>query len=84
MKPIDEATILYRQHRKNTVGAVSYRQHRKNTVGAVSYRFTLGEWKHKRMLARRAYYAAHPLIWKNPAHFLWWKTKYFFKLHTAR
>ena len=71
VKPIDEATILYRQHRKNT-------------VGAVSYRFTLGEWKHKRMLARRAYYAAHPLIWKNPAHFLWWKTKYFFKLHTAR
>ena len=71
VKPIDEATILYRQHRRNT-------------VGAVSYRFTLGEWKRKWKLAKRAYDAAHPLIWKNPVHFLWWKTKYFFKLHTAR
>lgn len=71
VKPIDEPTILYRQHRKNT-------------VGAISYRFTLGEWSHKWMLAKRAYDAAHPLIWKNPLQFLWWKTRYFFKLHTAR
>ena len=71
VKPINEATILYRQHRKNT-------------VGAISYRFTLGEWQHKWQLAKRAYDAAHPLIWKNPIQFLWWKTRYFFKLHIAR
>ncbi len=69
--PIDEATILYRQHRNNT-------------LGAISYRFTLGDWRHKWKLASRAYNAAHPLIWKNPMQFVWWKTRYFFKLHTAR
>lgn len=69
--PIVEATMLYRQHRKNV-------------VGAVSYRFTLGDWKHKKMLAQRAYVSAHPLVWSNRMHFLWWKMVYFFKLHTAR
>jgi len=69
--PMPEPTLLYRQHRKNV-------------VGAVSYHFTLGEWSHKWMLAKRAYTAAHPLIWKSPLHFLWWKTKYFFKLHSER
>lgn len=69
--PVDEATMLYRQHRKNV-------------VGAVSYRFTLGDWQNKKMLAERAFTSAHPLVWRNKWHFLFWKTIYFFKLHTAR
>lgn len=69
--PVNEATILYRQHRKNT-------------LGAVSYRFTLGDWKNKWMLAKRAYSSAHPLVWNNPLQFFLWKVRYFFKLHSAR
>lgn len=71
VRPVNEATILYRQHRNNT-------------LGAISYHFTLGDWLHKWELGKRAYNAAHPLIWKNPMQFVWWKTRYFFKLHTAR
>jgi len=61
-----------------------YRQHRKNVVGAVSYRFTLGDWRNKWMLAKRAYTSAHPLVWRNWLHFVWWKSVYFVKLHTAK
>ena len=61
---------------------VQYRQHGHNTLGAVDYHFTLLDWKHKWMLMKRSYYGAHPLVWHNWWHFLYWKMRYFISLHT--
>ena len=66
--PIEETTMLYRQHEENV-------------VGATSYRFTLGDWRNKWMLAKRAYYSAHPIVWRNWLHFWLWKVRYFVVLH---
>ena len=58
-----------------------YRQHGKNTLGAVEYRFTLTQWKWKYFLAKRSYTAAHPIVFSNPLQFVYWKIRYFLKLH---
>lgn len=69
--PVNRATIYYRQHIDNVCGA----QH---------YRFRLTNLREKRKLAERSYRTGHPLVFANKMHFLWWKTVYFFVLHTHR
>lgn len=58
-----------------------YRQHQKNTLGALEYQFTLGQWKWKWFLAKRSYTAAKPYVFKNIAQFIYWKIRYFIALH---
>ncbi|MCM1034230.1 MAG: glycosyltransferase family 2 protein [Paludibacter sp.] len=62
---------------------VLYRQHGNNVLGAVKYKFCLTDWKRKWWLAKRSYTAAHPLVFHNPIHFLYWKTIYFIASHTC-
>ncbi len=69
--PIPQKTILYRQHGDNVCGA----QH---------YRFRLDNLREKYRWAVRSYQTGHPLVFHNIAHFLYWKTRYFFTLHTLR
>ena len=58
-----------------------YRQHGDNVCGATPYRFTMTNLREKYVLAQRSYQTAHPLVFRNYLHFLFWKTCYFFKLH---
>lgn len=69
--PIKTTTILYRQHRDNV-------------CGAQRYRFRLTNIREKYKLAVRSYQTGHPLVFRNIIHFLWWKTRYFFALHTLK
>lgn len=68
--PVAYATILYRQHTQNT-------------LGATPYRFTLGEWKKKWRLAMQSYRNGQGLVWKNLLHFMVWKIRYF-RFYNAR
>lgn len=63
---------------------ILYRQHRANVCGAQRYRFRLTNLAEKYILAKRSYQTGHPLVFRNVLHFLWWKTRYFFALHTLR
>lgn len=63
---------------------ILYRQHGENVCGAQRYRFTLTNLREKYRLAVRSYQTGHPLVFRNVVHFLWWKTRYFFTLHTLR
>ena len=67
---IDQPTLLYRQHGDNV-------------CGATPYRFTVSNWKEKLEMARHSYKTGHPLVFKNRLHFLYWKMRYFFKLHCS-
>lgn len=69
--PIPQPSILYRQHTDNVCGA----QH---------YRFRLTNLREKKRLALRSYQTGHPLAFRNKVHFLWWKMRYFFVLHSYR
>lgn len=69
--PIPQTTIYYRQHTGNVCGA----QH---------YRFRLNNLQEKWHLAQHSYQTGHPLVFRNWIHFLWWKTVYFFVLHSYR
>lgn len=69
--PIGTPTILYRQHGDNV-------------CGAQQYRFKLTNLRQKYEWAVRSYQTGHPLVFRNVLHFLWWKTRYFFTLHTLR
>ena len=69
--PVSQSTLYYRQHRTNVCGA----QH---------YRFRLDNMTEKYQLAKRSYQTGHPLAFRNKCHFLWWKVRYFFVLHTYR
>jgi glycosyltransferase involved in cell wall biosynthesis len=69
--PISTPTILYRQHGDNV-------------CGAQQYRFKLTNLRQKYEWAVRSYQTGHPLVFRNVLHFLWWKTRYFFTLHTLR
>lgn len=63
---------------------ICYRQHTDNVCGAQRYRFRLNNLQEKWKLAKRSYQTGHPLVFRNKVHFLWWKTVYFFVLHTYR
>lgn len=65
--PIDESTILYRQHGDNTVGALHYTFWRSLSI----------RWKE----AKEHYRAFSPEIFHSKLHFLYWKTRYFLRLH---
>ncbi|MBR1426940.1 MAG: glycosyltransferase family 2 protein [Paludibacteraceae bacterium] len=67
--PVPQATMLYRQHGDNV-------------CGAQRYRFRLTNLREKYMLAVRSYQTGYPLVFRNILHFLYWKTRYFFALHT--
>lgn len=63
---------------------ILYRQHTDNVCGAQKYRFRLSNMQEKYRLAQRSYQTGHPLVFRNIAHFLWWKAVYFFVLHRYR
>lgn len=63
---------------------MKYRQHHSNVVGAEEYHFTLKDLSYKWYLAKRTYRAAHGIVFRNVLHFLYWKTIYFFALHTHK
>lgn len=63
---------------------IRYRQHTDNVCGAQEYRFRLTNVKEKIMLAKRSYQTAHPLVFRNVFHFLWWKLRYFYRLHILK
>lgn len=65
--PIADSTILYRQHGDNTVGALHYTFWRNMSV--------------RRKEARAHYYAFSSEIFRSKLHFLYWKTRYFLRLH---
>ena len=61
--PIGEATILYRQHGTNVLGAVHY------SLFGRTIRSHIED-------ARLCYRMGHPMVYKNKAHFLLWKVTY--------
>lgn len=63
---------------------ICYRQHTDNVCGAQHYRFRLTNMQEKYEWAQRSYQTGHPLAFRNKMHFLWWKMRYFFVLHTHR
>ena len=68
--PIETATIRYRQHGKNALGAVRYSLWRSGKV--------------RLQEARDHYRAFAPRVFKNVWHFVYWKARYFVRLHWLR
>lgn len=64
---IAQPTILYRQHGDNTIGALHYTFWRTLSI----------RWRE----AKEHYRAFSPEIFHSKLHFLYWKTRYFLRLH---
>ncbi len=60
-----------------------YRQHGDNTLGAIKYNFSVLNWHEKYRLARLSYHNAKGIVFKNKWHFLYWKCRYFYRLHVC-
>ena len=62
--PVREALVLYRQHGKNTLGAVEYKG------------MSLQGWREKRKLFWTAYLAGKGICWNTLPAFVYWKIRH--------
>ncbi len=75
IKSINEATIYYRQHGDNCVGATKYKFSLANKIYSLQKLYQRD---------KHIYDIYHPLIYKNYLSFLYHKTRLFYRIHVTK